>query len=213
MKSRLLVPELLDSMAASDPRAIRSRGDLRLINAFLGNERRLLRILRGMSGEIRSVIELGAGEGTLCEGLHRALPQTTVTGLDLAPRPSGLPAGIGWVRGDFLQILEEADADTCVGNLILHHFAEETLGRLGRMLARFRNLLFCEPLRTAWTLTMSRLALPLAGEVTRHDMPASIRAGFRRGELPRLLGLDPEVWKVEETESLRGSLRFTATRR
>lgn len=213
MKSRLLVPELLDSMEASDPRAIRSRRDLRLINAFLGNERWLLRRLRGQPREIRSIVELGAGEGTLCERLHRALPQASVTGLDLAPRPSVLPARIGWVQGDFLQTLEEADADTCVGNLILHHFPEETLGRLGRMLARFRTLLFCEPLRTSPTLAMARLVVPMAGEVTRHDMPASIRAGFRRRELPRLLGLDPNLWRVEETESLRGSLRLKATRR
>ena len=59
---------------------------------------------------------------------------------------------------------------------------------------------------------MAGMALPLAGEVTRHDMPASIRSGFRKGELPRLLGLDPDLWKVEEKESRRGSLRVVALR-
>jgi hypothetical protein len=49
--------------------------------------------------------------------------------------------------------------------------------------------------------------------VTRHDMPASIRAGFRKGELAALLGLDRSAWIIEETETLRGSLRFSATRR
>jgi hypothetical protein len=57
------------------------------------------------------------------------------------------------------------------------------------------------------------MLLPLAGEVTRHDMPASIRAGFLKGELPSLLGLDPARWNVKEYESGRGSLRLIASRK
>ena len=62
-------------------------------------------------------------------------------------------------------------------------------------------------------MTLARLTLPLAGEVTRHDMPASIRAGFVCGELPSLLGLDPAHWNIEEKESGRGSLRLIASRK
>jgi hypothetical protein len=49
--------------------------------------------------------------------------------------------------------------------------------------------------------------------VTRHDMPASIRAGFRRGELPALLGLDSKKWILRELSHWRGSLRLVASRR
>jgi hypothetical protein len=213
MEQRRLVPELLDSLEATDPMAIRSRRDLRLINAFLGNERWIARQAREHSNTIRHLAELGAGEGTLTTRLHHTLPAASVTGLDLAPRPQKLPSPIGWVRGNFFETLASIDADTCTGNLILHHFQDEDLGKLGGILAQFRLLIFAEPLRTPLTLALAHLALPLASDVTKHDMPASIRAGFRTGELPHLLGLDPTLWRVEEFASRRGSVRLIASRK
>jgi len=212
MDQRLLVPELLDSMDPSDPRAIRSRFDLRLINAFLGNERWITAQCRRNTRTIGSISELGAGEGHLTKRLQRVLPQATVTGLDLRSRPDGLPAGVRWTQGDFLHTLGESAGDACVGNLILHHFDSERLRILGSSLQKFRLLIFCEPLRKSLPMTLARMVLPLAGEVTRHDMPVSIRAGFVRGELPSLLGLNPSLWCLEEKESGRGSLRLIASR-
>lgn len=212
MDQRCLVPELLDSLEATDIRAIRSRRDLRLINAFLGNERWIARRISDHSSSIRHLAELGSGEGTLTRLLHCKLPAAVVTGLDLASRPEKLPSTIGWVRGDFFDTLATVGGDTCTGNLILHHFRDEDLGKLGGILSRFRLLIFTEPLRTPLTLALAQLALPLASEVTRHDMPASIRAGFRSGELSRLLGLDPGVWHLEEMASRRGSIRLVASR-
>jgi hypothetical protein len=212
MHTRRLVPELLDSIKASDPRAIRSRRDLRLINAFLGNERWIVRQLAAQRRLSEGVIELGAGEGHLTRRIFNSLPMTRATGLDLAPRPDNLPASVGWVQGDFSQTLLETEGDACIGNLILHHFDAAGLVSLGALLQRFRLLIFSEPLRAPLPLALAHLVLPLAGEVTRHDMPASIRSGFRKGELPLLLALDPSLWKWEEKESRRGSLRLIASR-
>ena len=217
MDQRLLVPELLDAMNPSDPRAIRSRMDLRLINAFLGNERWITAQCRHRSSSTSRIAELGAGEGHLLKRLHHALPGATVTGLDLRARPDGLPSGIHWITGDFLETRgadeSSAWAEVCVGNLILHHFDSDQLRFLGGRLQQCRLLVFCEPLRKALPMMLARMALPLAGEVTRHDMPASIRAGFLTGELPSLLGLDRDRWDVEEIESGRGSLRLIASRK
>lgn len=213
MDQRLLVPELLDSMDPSDPRAIRSRRDLRFINAFLGNERWITAHCRRHASSINRIAELGAGEGHLSRRLHRALPQTVITGLDLMARPVGLPSCIRWIQGDFLQTMDDSLADTCTGNLILHHLDSGGLRILGGKLKQFRRLVFCEPLRRMFPMMLARMVLPLAGVVTRHDMPSSIRAGFVRGELPSLLGLDPALWNVEEKESGRGSLRLIACRK
>lgn len=213
MKQRLLVPELLDSLDAADPRAIRSRLDLRFINLFLGNERWIRSMLQEHSVEIRSLQELGAGRGHLLKRLHSILPEAIVTGLDLSARPEGLPSGIRWIRGNFLETLTDGKADACIGNLILHHFDSEALRTLGGKLQEFRLLLFSEPLRKTLPMRLARMVLPLAGKVTRHDMPASIRAGFLKGELPSLLGLDPARWNVKEYESGRGSLRLMAIRK
>lgn len=200
-------------MNPSDPRAIRSRWDLKWINTFLGNERRILRELRRHGKDTASIVELGAGEGFLCKHLCGNFRGATVTGLDLASRPSHLPESIDWVRGDFLETLTDISGESCIGSLILHHFSNADLGRLGMLLARFRTLVFCEPLRRRLPMFLSRMALPFAGEVTRHDMPASIRAGFRKGELPLLLGLDPSRWEVREYESARGTVTLSASRR
>lgn len=213
MDRRLLVPELLDSMDPADSRAIRSRLDLRLINAFLGNERWIADQCRRHSPAIRGITELGAGEGHLSKRLHGILPTTTVTGRDLRSRPDGLPSGIKWIEGDFFEMTDGSGEDACVGNLILHHFDSKELRILGERLRGLRLLVFCEPLRKVLPMTLARMVLPFAGEVTRHDMPASIRAGFLSGELPSLLGLDPAVWSIEEKESRRGSIRLVASRK
>lgn len=213
MKERLLVPELLDSMDAADPRAIRSRLDLRFINAFLGNERWIRSMLRERSVEIHSLLELGAGKGHLLKRLQGILPKAILTGLDLRACPERLPSSIRWIRGNFLETLTDSKADACIGNLILHHFDSEALRTLGGKLQEFRLLLFSEPLRKSLPMRLARMVLPLAGEVTRHDMLASIRAGFLKGELPSLLGLDPARWNVKEYESGRGSLRLIASRK
>jgi len=210
---RVIIPEILDSLNPADPRAIRSRSDLKRIDLFLGNSRWILRQLKNQSTAPQRIVELGAGEGALCRKIQTALPSSLVTGLDLVARPAKLPQKIQWVSGDFFQTLPKIKADTCVGSLILHHFSEANLLDLGERLTSFRHLLFCEPLRSRLPLFFSYLVCPFMGEVTRHDMPVSIRAGFLPGELQALLGLDSTRWRVEESFDWRGRLQFAASQR
>jgi SAM-dependent methyltransferase len=210
---RLIVPEILDSLDPADPRAIRSRADLRLIDWYLGNTRWLVRQLKAQSPALDRILEIGAGEGRLCCRIQEALPKSSVTGLDLIARPDNLSSNIQWIRGDFFQSLRQLDADACVGSLILHHFSNETLRDLGQQLRSYRVIAFCEPLRSRVPLLLSGLSSFAMSEVTRHDMPASIRAGFRRGELVSSLGLDPRSWKISESCDWRGSLRLIGSQR
>jgi hypothetical protein len=211
--NRVIIPEILDSLNPADPRAIRSRRDLRWIDLYLGNSRWIVRQLKTQTPPPAQIIEIGAGEGDLCRKVQASLPSSTVTGLDLIQRPTNLPASIRWIGGDFFQTLPNIDADACVGSLILHHFSDEALRDLGVRLQSFRSLTFCEPLRFRVPLFLSKLSCPFLSEVTRHDMPASIRAGFRPGELPARLGLDPKKWIVRESSLWRGALRVAAWRR
>jgi hypothetical protein len=210
---RVIIPEILDSLNPADPRAIRSRRDLRLIDLYLGNSRWIVRQLKRQTPAPARIIEIGAGEGDLCRKVQTSLPSSAVTGLDLIQRPASLPSDIQWIGGDFFQTLPNIDADACVGSLILHHFSNEALHELGVRLQSFRNLTFCEPLRSRLPLFLSKLSAAFMSEVTRHDMPASIRAGFRPGELPALLGLDSKKWSVRESSHWRGALRLAAWRR
>jgi hypothetical protein len=211
--NRVLEAEILDHLDPADPDAVRSRRDLRLIDGFLGNSRWMLRSLGKLRGTAHGVVELGAGEGILSRRISGHLPGITVTGLDRVAPPARLPSSVRWVRGDFMETLPAVTGSVCCGALILHHFDTESIRKLGLELGRFSHLLFTEPHRSPLPLAMAGLVSPLVGKVTRHDMPASIRAGFRKGELTLLLGLNPSDWVIREQVTLRGSLRFSASRR
>jgi hypothetical protein len=211
--NRVIIPEILDSLNPADPRAIRSRRDLRWIDLYLGNSRWIVRQLKTQTPPPAQIIEIGAGEGDLCRKVQTSLPSSTVTGLDLIQRPTNLPASIRWIGGDFFQTLPNINADACVGSLILHHFSNEALHELGARLQSFRSLTFCEPLRSRLPLFLSKLSAAFMSQVTSHDMPASICAGFRPSELPVLLGLDSKKWSVRESSHWRGALRLAASRR
>jgi SAM-dependent MidA family methyltransferase len=43
-----------------------------------------------------AVVEVGAGRGELLAALHRADPGLALVGVDLVPRPAGLPAAVRW---------------------------------------------------------------------------------------------------------------------
>lgn len=203
---RELVPEILDGLAPDDPQAIRSRRDLRVINALMGNERWILRQL-AKTEETGTVVEWGAGEGTL---ISRAARHHAAVGVDLVPKPAGVPENVHWRQGDVFEV--DAEGGTLMANLFLHHFDEAQLARLGERVRQFDRLICVEPLRTPTSLNLGRGMLPFVGLVTRHDMLVSIRAGFVAGELPCLLGLEQAGWKVSERCSWRGGLRVLASR-
>jgi len=194
---RRLVPELLDSLPPDDPEAVRSRADLRRINVLMGN-------FRWMEHQVRQhlssfpdgrIIELGAGDGTLAKRLQARLPPLRYWGLDLAPRPADLPPALHWLQGDLFETLPALPdapldgSDLIVANLFLHHLTHEQLRTLGTLLGH-GGIACSEPWRhprnhlLGWALEATGI-----NRVTRHDLHASIDAGFDGPELPDALGL------------------------
>lgn len=178
----------------------------------MGNERWLAWQIARLPSARKGVWEIGAGEGKLLKRLASHHPELRLTGCDLAPRPVGLPDRIDWRQGDVFDQLPAASGGVLVANLFLHHFDDPSLARLGALLTRFDALCFNEPHRSSWAISQGRLLLPFVGPVTRHDMLVSIRAGFRRGELPERLGLTAGGWQVREETTWRGALRVLACR-
>lgn len=203
---RVLQEEILDSLPPDDPGALRSRRDLVLLNALMGNAA----WLRNRMDFVRTekIAEIGAGEGIICRKMARWMPDCEVIGLDRVPRPPDLPANIGWRQGDLFDELPKCEAGIVVGIMILHHFSEEELGHLGNILQNVRGVYFCEPWRSSLARFWGKCLHPFVGRVTQHDMPVSINAGFRPGEMARLLGL--EKWRLEETVDFRGTIRLRA---
>lgn len=215
MLDRHLEPEWLDHLPADDPAAQRSRRDLRRINGLMGNERWVLRSLARFSAAMAGgVHEWGAGDGGLLRRVARRYTEVRLSAFDLAPCPEfedGLARRIEWHRGD-LFAGPPGTGGVLVANLFLHHFDGDGLRELGQRCAGYQVLLFNEPDRARLPLALGALMHPFVNEVTRHDMRVSILAGFRRGEIQRMMGLSADCWRFEETSTWRGARRVIAWR-
>ena len=218
----MLEAEWLDSLPPHDPRAQRSRADLRRVNFLMGNAGHIARALSLSGGRVLRIADLGAGDGSLMLGVARRLRLEGVelTLVDRAPsaRPEDFER-LRWratiAREDALEFLCRPGPrfDAIVCNLFLHHFAPAALRRLLEAAAQRTALLVaCEPRRTPLALHASRL-LGLLGcnAITRHDAVASVRAGFLGGELtaswPRAPG-----WQLSERPAAPFGHLFSARR-
>ena len=226
---RVVLPEWLDTLPPDDPRARRSRADLRRINRITAALRTLVRACDRVAGERRptQIVELGAGDGHLMRRLARQRaahwPALHVSLLDLqptvAPATQALIEASGWtvevIRADVFAWLERVPADAIViANLFVHHFDAAQIARLFAAIAeRAFAFIACEPRRSGLSLLGSRcLGLLGCNDVTRHDAAVSVRAGFRDRELsaawPRTTG-----WTLDERSAGCFLHRFVAMRR
>jgi len=229
--ARRVEQELLDGLAAEDPRARRSRGDLQRIHRAMATLPIVERALdRGMSGLVpRTLLELGAGDGSLMLRLaqKRAArwPNVHVTLLDrlnlVAPQTLDGIREAGWtptvVATDVFDWLVQSDDsrwDVVLANLFVHHFASGDLQRLlAGIAARTCVFLCCEPRRSVLALAGSHMVGVLgAGPVTRQDAVSSVHAGFRARELSRLWP-NGQDWVVNEFSAGLFSHCFLAGRK
>lgn len=236
---RVVAPEWLDTLPADDPRALRSRNDLRRINRLmaaatpLGGS--LTRMLDGTTQP--RLVELGAGDGSLALRLARRLsgrwPSATLALLDLQPAVNeATVAGIralGWqvevIGVDALEWLAQAQADhphesngegarpVLFANLFVHHFDGARLQALLAGIARRARGFAClEPRRSRAALFGSRLLGAMGcNDVTRHDAVVSVRAGFDARELSGHWPA-PRGWSLREGKAGLFGHRFEAVR-
>ncbi|HET7728645.1 MAG TPA: class I SAM-dependent methyltransferase [Usitatibacter sp.] len=200
--ARRVEPEWLDVLPPADARAMRSRRDLRRVNALMSNAA-IVRSGLGASAALRRVAEIGAGDGAFSLRVLRAMPRpepgAELLLVDREPIRDGAVEAelasrgwrVRWERADafdWLQSSGERDLDAVVANLFLHHFEDAPLARMLALLARrTRAFVACEPRRDAVALLGARL-LGVVGcnDVTRHDAVVSVRAGFLGRELSAL---------------------------
>jgi len=207
---RTLVPEELDRLDPGDPLARGSRRDLVLVNRLMfapAISASLMR--RHLATPPRRILEVGAGDGRFMLALARRLaplwPGVEIVLLDQQNLVSAETrhgfAALGWraepVVADVFALpgaLGQAAGpfDLASANLFLHHFEGEALRALLQRLAHLAPVVTAtEPHRDRVSLLASRLLGVLgANAVTRHDAPASVRAGFTGRELS-------SSWRVE----------------
>jgi hypothetical protein len=228
---RIVQPELLDVLPPRDPRALRSRRDLRRINAWMGHPRIMSRALKeNWNGQAtRQIVEIGSGDGHFLLSVARRLrgkwPRVNATLVDqldaLDPQTREHFNRLGWrVRAEIAEAsewLEQAPprtAETVISNLFLHQFHTDQLAGLFRLAARSaRVVIALEPRRSGFTRLGGHL-LWLIGcsAVTRHDGRISIRAGFAGRELSALWP-DNKNWELHERPVGSFSHLFMARRK
>ena len=202
---RRVEPEWLDELPADDPRAMRSRRDLRRVNACMLQPGIMARHLRKHYGQQApcSILDLGAGDGTFMRNVARRLASrwrgVTAILLDrqaiVSPQTRADFEALQWkvetMTADVLHALQSAElprVDIITANLFLHHFQHDQLAPLLAHAARHTGLFVaCEPRRAALGLIGSRLCWAIGcNDVSRHDAAVSVRAGFRDNELSDL---------------------------
>jgi hypothetical protein len=187
-----------------------------MVNRMMGNFRWLVRQLAEVPGN-GLILEIGAGDGMFAQQACRRTPSLAPRyhAIDRAPRPAGWPVEAVWHQADVWSGSAAeplSQATVLVANLVLHHFSDEELHRLGELLPACHTILACEPCRRERHVWQGRLLFPILHPVTRHDMTVSIRAGFRGEELSGAIGLDPGQWRSDASETWLGAYRFVAVR-
>jgi 2-polyprenyl-3-methyl-5-hydroxy-6-metoxy-1,4-benzoquinol methylase len=206
MAERVVETEILDSLKASDPAAIRSRKDLHLVNWFMRGEAWILEKLESIQ-DLTKVVEIGAGDGHLVTKIKNKFPNVEVIAIDLLDRPEGISSDIDWQTGDVMLNDTFDDKTVVIANLFIHHLDDENLYLLGEKISSCRAIIMAEPHRYWFSKLLGYLLFPLINHVTRHDMMVSIDAGFRFGELAGLVNVD---WHWDERAAL-GGIRSIAT--
>jgi 2-polyprenyl-3-methyl-5-hydroxy-6-metoxy-1,4-benzoquinol methylase len=191
LRRRATDPELLDE-GVPDAEALRSLGDLRFVNRWLGTERSVLAMalpqLRGLSRP--RLLDVGAGSGDLSAALRRSCPGLCLAvALDLKLlHLRQAPAGVARVVADVGALpFGPASFDVVTASLFLHHFDGSDAARVVRgLFALTRGALIVHDLRRARVpYLFARAMFPwlLRSPVSVSDGLLSIRRAFTRSEL------------------------------
>jgi hypothetical protein len=228
---RIVLPELLDVLPPQDESALRSRRDLRRLNACMRHPRLMARILEENPAgpEPRRLVELGAGDGHFLlsvagrlNGQWRGAEATLVDRLDaLDPQTHGDFERLGWrVRSevaDAFDWLRHSPPDkerVVISNLFFHQFDAEQLSGLLRLSADSSRLIVALEPRRSWLSRICGRLLWAIGcnQVTCHDGRVSIHAGFAGKEISALWP-DKKNWELTERPISLFSHLFIARRK
>jgi hypothetical protein len=215
---RSVEPELADHIPGDDVSALRFRRDLSRLNAFAMTDRIMAHTLMKHCGGVipRELVDLGAGDGTfMLRVAQRLAPrwrdvtvtlvdQQAIVGAHVRNGFAALHWNIQTISVDVFEFLQktQSSADIITANGFLHHFTVERLSRLLDLTAKKAKLFVAgEPRRTAFARELSRFVWLLGcGDVIRHDVVTSIRAGFVGTEISASWATR-DGWVIEEREA------------
>jgi ubiquinone/menaquinone biosynthesis C-methylase UbiE len=191
LAARATDPEALD-LGVPEHEALRSLADLRFVNRWLGNRRRMAAAVEGLlDGAARpTLLDVGAGSGDVAAYLRRRSgDRLRVVLVDLKRlHLQAAPDDLGRVVADVRRVpFPPRSFDVVTASLFLHHFdAPELPGLLQALYALCRRGLVVNDLeRSKVPYTFGRVMFPLLfqSRVSIEDGLVSIRRGFTPSEL------------------------------
>jgi ubiquinone/menaquinone biosynthesis C-methylase UbiE len=185
--------ELLDEGVPPEE-ALRSLGDLRFVNRWLGNRQRVLRAVRPAleASPSPSLLDVGCGSGDVPVWIASQVARpVNVVGVDVKPLHlhAAPPALRGVVADVHALPFPDGRFDVVTASLFLHHFDGDDVARVLRELYRVtRGALVVNDLRRSRVpYVFGRATFPLLfrSRVSVEDGLLSIRRGFTHEELRR----------------------------
>jgi Methyltransferase domain len=228
---RILEPEWLDELPPDDPKAVRSRRDLKRLNWCMRHPSlvadALLRYWRDKP--LHQLVDFGAGDGSfaleLTQRLVRRYPKMHVVLVDRQPCMraetrdgfQSLGCTVETAVADIFDWLAPGTVQpgtVFIANLFLHHFHEAELCEMFYLASKQVELFAaCEPRRAEFSLRAAKLVgLIGCNSVTRHDAVVSVRAGFTKRELSDMWPTQG-AWLLQEQPTGLFSHLFVAHRK
>jgi 2-polyprenyl-3-methyl-5-hydroxy-6-metoxy-1,4-benzoquinol methylase len=173
------VTELLEDPSLPEELVADVYRDLARTQRLLGNTRAIFRRLR--KNRIRSVLDIGCGQGALLAEIHRKLG-VDVVGFDLRPAPSSLnvPILTGNAAVDPLPV-----ADVALAVCLIHHLSEADVISLIRNVSKTcRRLIVLDLVRHWIPLTLFRVFMsPFLHRINSADGITSVKRAYTPREL------------------------------
>jgi 2-polyprenyl-3-methyl-5-hydroxy-6-metoxy-1,4-benzoquinol methylase len=197
-------PELLDGQDIPFEEIRSNMRELETINSLLGGHRITLKAFRRLAGRSRflHVCEIGCGGGDNLKMIHRWCRKKgitlNVTGIDInanciayARENCAEITGARWIVSDYRTAELPDKPDIIFNSLFCHHFSDDGVAEIFLWMRRHARIgSFINDLHRhalAYHSIHWLTALFSRSRLVRHDAPLSVRRGFRKEELKRMM--------------------------
>lgn len=189
-------PELMDDFSIHDERVDLALKELRIINRFLGGittTKSALKYFLNSDNNELSIIDIGSGSSDNLIASKKSFPYLKIVSVDKNIRSlkSILKTSIKLNSDAFRVPVKDKSFDIVHASLFLHHFTtEETILLIKEFMRISRLGIVVNDLRRSFLALIGIKILTTVfskSALVKNDAPLSVRRGFRKSELIKLL--------------------------